>query len=43
LYNSTPDSSALGEQMREATKIKRHQDDKKTGTKRHWRTWYTWS
>jgi len=43
LNNSTPDSSALGGQMHQATEIKRHQESNKTKAKQAGRTRYTWS
>jgi len=33
LNNSTPDSSALGGQMRQATEMRRHPESNKTGAK----------
>jgi len=38
LNNSTPDSSALGGQMHQATERKRHQEGNKTGAKQPGRT-----
>jgi len=43
LNNSTPDSSALGGQMHQATEIKKQQEANKTRSKQPGRTWYTWS
>jgi len=39
LNNSTPNSSALGGQMHQATEIKRHQEGNKTRAKQPGRTW----